>query len=90
MDKQSYAKWADILKTLGHPVRIRIIECLADTQTCVNVIWGNLNLPQSTVSQHLSVLRSKGIVQHERCGANVKYFLKDRRIAEILKLMKSR
>ncbi len=90
MDKQSYSKWADILKTLGHPVRIRIIESLLDAEKCVSAIWINLDLPQSTVSQHLSLLRSKGIVQHERCGANVKYFLKDQRIAEILKLMKTR
>jgi DNA-binding transcriptional ArsR family regulator len=90
MDKQTYSKWADILKTLGHPVRIRIVESLLDKEKCVNAIWANLDLPQSTVSQHLSLLRSKGIVQHERCGANVKYFLKDRRIAEILKLIKTR
>jgi DNA-binding transcriptional ArsR family regulator len=90
MDKQSYSKWADILKTLGHPVRIRIVESLLDTEKCVSAIWANLDLPQSTVSQHLSLLRSKGIVQHERCGAKVKYFLKDRRIAEIMKLIKSR
>lgn len=90
MDKQSYSKWADILKTLGHPVRIRIVESLLDAEKCVSAIWANLDLPQSTVSQHLSLLRSKGIVQHERCGAKVKYFLKDRRIAEIMKLIKSR
>jgi len=90
MDKQSYSRWADILKTLGHPVRIRILESLLDAEKCVSAIWANLNLPQSTVSQHLSVLRSKGIVEHERNGANVKYFLKERRVAEILKVMKSR
>ncbi len=90
MDKQSYSKWADILKTLGHPVRLRIVESLLDAEKCVSTIWANLDLPQSTVSQHLSLLRSKGIVQHERCGAKVKYFLKDRRIAEIMKLIKSR
>jgi DNA-binding transcriptional ArsR family regulator len=90
MDKQGYSKWADILKTLGHPVRIRIVESLLDAEKCVSTIWANLDLPQSTVSQHLSLLRSKGIVQHERCGAKVKYFLKDRRIAEIVKLMKAR
>lgn len=90
MDNQSYAKWADILKTLGHPIRIRIVESLLDAEKCVGTIWANLDLPQSTVSQHLSLLRSKGIVQHERCGSKVKYFLKDRRIVEIMKLIKSR
>ncbi len=90
MDNQSYSKWADILRTLGHPIRIRIVESLLDAEKCVSTIWTNLDLPQSTVSQHLSVLRSKGIVHHERCGSKVKYFLKDRRIAEIMRLIKTR
>ena len=90
MDSKSYSKWADILKTLGHPVRIRILESLLDADKCVSTIWANLDLPQSTVSQHLSLLRSKGIVEHERCGSKVKYFLRDRRIEEIIKLIKAR
>jgi DNA-binding transcriptional ArsR family regulator len=90
MDKKSYAAWADILKTLGHPIRLRILESLIDAEKCVSTIWGNLDLPQSTVSQHLSLLRSKGIVQHERCGSKVKYYVKDRRIEEIIKLIKTR
>ena len=90
MDKTSYSKWADILKALGHPIRLRIVESLLDAEKCVGTIWSNLDLPQSTVSQHLSLLRSKGIVQDERCGSKVKYFLKDRRIAEIIKVMKAR
>lgn len=90
MDKKSYTAWADILKTLGHPIRLRILESLLDAEKCVSTLWGNLDLPQSTVSQHLSLLRSKGIVQYERCGSKVKYFVRDRRIEEIIKLIKSR
>ncbi len=90
MDKKSYATWADILKTLGHPIRIRILESLLGAEQCVSTIWANLELPQSTVSQHLSLLRSKGIVQYERCGSKVKYFVRDRRIEEIIRLIKAR
>jgi DNA-binding transcriptional ArsR family regulator len=90
MDKASHSKWAEILKALGHPIRLRIIESLLDDEKSVGTIWANLDLPQSTVSQHLALLRSKGIVQFERCGSKVNYFLKDRRIAEIMKVMKSR
>ena len=90
MDSHGYSKWADILKTLGHPIRLRIVESLLDAEKCVSTIWANLDLPQSTVSQHLSLLRSKGIVQHERCGSKVKYFVKDRRIVEIVRLLKAR
>ena len=89
MEKNGYANWAEILKTLGHPIRLRILESLVDAEKCVSTIWGHLDLPQSTVSQHLSLLRSKGIVQHERSGSKVKYFVRDKRIREIIKLIKS-
>lgn len=88
MDLGRYDKWADILKTLGHPIRLRIVEALANDQKCVSAIWAYLDLPQSTVSQHLSLLRSKGIVRHERCGSKVKYFIEDTKIQEIIRLMK--
>ncbi|MGD0229292.1 MAG: metalloregulator ArsR/SmtB family transcription factor [Syntrophorhabdales bacterium] len=90
MENTSYAKWADILKTIGHPIRIKIIETLLEDGKCVSNIWNCLHLPQSTVSQHLSLLRVKGIVQHERFGSKVKYSISDRRIGEIIKLIKAR
>lgn len=90
MENNSYTQWADILKTIGHPIRIKIIETLLGDQKSVSNIWGCLELPQSTVSQHLSLLRIKGIVQHERCGSRVKYSITDRRVEEIIKLIRSR
>ena len=90
MENTSYAKWADVLKTIGHPVRIRIIETLLEDDKCVSSIWGCLHLPQATVSQHLSLLRTKGIVRRERCGSRVKYSVRDRKIEEIINLIKSR
>ncbi len=88
MENKSYVRWADMLKTMGHPTRIRIIEKLLENDQCVSNIWGCLDLPQATVSQHLSLLRIKGIVQQERCGAKVKYSISDRNIGEIIKLIK--
>ena len=90
MEKNSYTKWADILKTIGHPIRIKIIETLLEDDKCVSNIWGCLDLPQATVSQHLSLLRTKGIVHQERCGSRVKYSVTDRKIEEIINLIKSR
>ncbi len=90
MENNSYARWADILKTIGHPIRIKIIETLLDHDKCVSNIWGCLDLPQATVSQHLSLLRVKGIVQQERCGARVKYSISNRNIEQIIKLIKDR
>ncbi len=88
MEKTTYNEWAEILRTIGHPVRIRIIETLLDDDKCVSNIWVSLGLPQSTVSQHLSLLRTRGIVQNQRYGSKVKYSITDRRIEEIINLLK--
>ena len=54
---------AKMLKALGNPVRFRIMEYLAEKQMCITgdiVIFASL--AQSTVSQHLKVLRERGMV----------------------------
>lgn len=90
MENNNYAKWADVLKTMGHPIRIRIIETLLEDDKCVSSIWECLDLPQATVSQHLSLLRKKGIVRQERCGSKVRYSVADGSIGAVLNLIKSR
>jgi DNA-binding transcriptional ArsR family regulator len=88
MENTNYRRWAELLKTIGHPIRIRIIESLLDNDKCVSNIWSALDLPQATVSQHLSLLRTKGIVENKRCGAKVRYSITDRSIEEIINLIK--
>lgn len=88
MEKKNYARWADVLKTMGHPIRIRIIETLLQEGKWVGTIGATLGLAQSTVSQHLSLLRTKGIVRQERCGSKVKYSVADKGVEEIIKLIK--
>jgi len=62
-EKQRLAK---MLKALGNPVRFQIFEFLARNQTCItNDIVRNTPLAQSTVSQHLKVLRQAGLIQGE-------------------------
>lgn len=69
----SYDRHAEILKVLGHPVRLKIVAGLT-TQTCnVKKIWECLELPQATVSQHLALLKNKGIIAGRRDGVEVFY-----------------
>jgi len=70
---QNYDREAEILKVLGHPVRLKIIAGLI-SQTCnVKKIWECLSLPQATVSQHLALLKNKGIIEGHREGVEVFY-----------------
>ena len=72
-EKQKLAK---MLKALGNPVRFQIIEFLAANPVCVtNEIVRNTPLAQSTVSQHLKVLREAGLVQGEIEGPATCYCL---------------
>ncbi|MEW6724908.1 MAG: metalloregulator ArsR/SmtB family transcription factor [Bacillota bacterium] len=65
---------AKLLKTLGHPVRLCIVRGLLVTGSCnVTKIQTCLQLPQSTISQHLARLREAGIVATERVGVEVFY-----------------
>jgi len=64
---------AEMLKVLGHPVRLKIVVGLTADACCVKDIWECMDLPQPVVSQHLSVLKSRGIVESKREGKRVLY-----------------
>jgi len=67
---------AKMLKALGNPVRFQIMEMLANRQTCMTYeIVQSTPLAQSTVSQHLKVLREAGLVRGEVEGPATCYCL---------------
>jgi DNA-binding transcriptional ArsR family regulator len=71
--KQGFVHEAEILKVLGHPVRLKIVAGLCTNECNVKKIWECLGLPQATVSQHLALLKNKGIIEGKRGGAEVFY-----------------
>ncbi len=64
---------ADIFKVLGHPIRLKIVAGLCSKECNVKYIWECLGLPQATVSQHLALLKNKGIIEGKRDGVEVFY-----------------
>ncbi len=79
---------ADFFKALAHPLRIRILELLAEGEKSVNEIQSILNSEGSAVSQQLSVLRNKNIVSGTKQGKQVIYSLKDPAIVKLLDVAK--
>ena len=70
---------ARLARALAHPARVRIVRLLARRGTCVcGQIVLDLPLAQATVSQHLKVLRSAGLVRGEVDGPRVCYCLDPR------------
>ena len=81
------AELAVLAKALGHPARIRIYRLLARRNACVcGQIVDEVGLAQSTVSQHLKVLKDAGIVQGEIDGPRICYCL-DPRTTRRLKIL---
>ena len=70
---QSFDREAEILKVLGHPVRLKIVAGLMSQSCNVKKIWECLGLPQATVSQHLALLKNNGIIAGRRDGVEVFY-----------------
>lgn len=66
---------AELLRHLGHPTRLLILEELAQGVKCVTDIRDLLDIPQPNVSQHLAVLRQKRIVDFYEDGQLRCYYL---------------
>jgi ArsR family transcriptional regulator len=68
------AEFASFAKAVGHPVRVRILRMLArkEARTC-SVIVDELPLAQSTVSEHLRILKNAGLVRANENGLRVSY-----------------
>lgn len=66
---------AEVLKVMGHPLRLKILSGLHNDPCNVKQIWESLRLPQATVSQHLAILKNKGIITGRRDGVEVYYSL---------------
>ncbi len=90
MDKnyKSYEEISEILKAISHPVRLCIVAGLLDKGKCnVNHMKECLDLPQSTVSQHLQKLKSAGIISGERNGLEIYYTVKEETVKKIIEVL---
>lgn len=70
-----YEARANIIKAMGHPARLFIIEELAAGERCVNDLTGMIGSDVSTVSKHLAVLKNAGLVNDEKRGTSIYYSL---------------
>lgn len=79
---------AEIMRTLAHPRRLRIIHRLAGGPVEVGRIATDLGISQPNASQHLAVMRAAGVVEAERNGREVRYRLSDPEIVAACDLMR--
>jgi len=83
-----YEDMAELLKVLAHPVRLCIVKGLLQKGQCnVGYMQNCLEMPQSTVSQHLQKLRAAGIIEGERTGLEINYKVCSDKAEDIIKLL---
>lgn len=85
---ESERELAQLAWGLAHPVRVRILQLLLQRDTCVcGEIVDQLPLAQSTVSQHLKILKEAGLIRGEIDGPKVCYCVNHERLQELKSLL---
>lgn len=84
-----YQLKAEFFKTLGHPVRIRVLELLSEREHAVAEMLPEVNVEPAHLSQQLAVLRRANLVVARREGTAVYYSLISPQIAELLSVARS-
>ena len=77
-----------ICQALATPIRILILYRLKEKPLCVNELADVMQLPQSTISRHLGILKEKNLVKTKRDGTSIYYKLEEPRIIEVLDTMR--
>jgi len=87
-DKSLFEMQAEICKTLTNPKRIEILNTLRNEEKTVTELVNALGASKANVSQHLAVMRHKGILTTRRDGVNIYYRVENPKVIEACALMK--
>ncbi len=79
---------AEVCKTIANPKRIEIIHSLKAGERTVSELVAILGVPKANVSQHLAMMRSKGVLKARREGVNIYYSLTNPKVTQACLLMR--
>ncbi len=88
MSDRVYKLHADVCRVLGSASRIRIIEALREGERSVGELSDIMGLRQANVSQHLAVMRSKGVLKTRKVGTSIYYSVSNPKIVQACDLMR--
>ena len=83
---EDYEKVAAAFGALAHPLRLGLIANILEGHLCVQDLREVLDRNQPNISQHLAVLRERGLITAERKGRRVCYRLADERLVQVIGL----
>jgi ArsR family transcriptional regulator len=88
MKEEIYRMHAQICKALADAKRLLILNELREGEKTVGELAHSLELPQATVSQHLAILRQRGLVFSRRRGVNVLYRIANQKVIKAFDLLR--
>ncbi|MBC8401664.1 MAG: winged helix-turn-helix transcriptional regulator [Candidatus Marinimicrobia bacterium] len=88
MDTRIYEMQAGVCVALGNAKRIQIIDLLQDGEKTAGSLREAMGIPKANLSQHLNVMKSKGIVQSRRQGTSMYYRITNHKIITACQLMR--
>ena len=90
MAELKFKKQARLLKLLANPVRLEILAALSRQTICVRNLEELVSRRQANISQHLSILRHAGLIDFDRRGRKVCYFIVDKKTREVVRILERR
>ena len=89
IDKQEHIELAArALKSIAHPLRLKILCVLGEQEACVQEIVEAVGTSQSNISQHLAILREKGVLVTRKDANRVYYRVADPRTLQLIGMMR--
>lgn len=88
-EKKLFDLHAEICKVFANPKRLEILNAIREKELTVSELVEILGIRKANVSQHLAVLRQKGVVHTRRDGLNIYYSISDPKIIEACDLMRN-
>ena len=87
-DRERFRIQAEFCKAMAHPTRLELIDLLKHRDATVTELAEAVEASQANVSQHLAVLRARGVVRADRRGNEVVYSLANRKIVDACVLIR--
>ncbi len=84
MNPKIFEGQASILKALGQPTRLQILELLKEGERCVCEIFPAISQEQANVSKHLAILKQAGILESRKDGLRILYRIKAPEVLSLL------
>ena len=88
MEKELFDLHASICQTLANAKRLKIISILGDKELSVSEIAEKLGIRIANLSQHLAIMKAKGILKARREGTNIYYRISNPKVVQACKLMR--